>query len=292
MFFMLACAYEFADESNVCGTVTTPVFAPSAEEAELWLGAGACARDTGATLELVQSVPVDASHFEATVEPGDYGVEIRSGDYLGCTEFSVASSEMCDAEVSVVLEPYVAVKKPNLYLYPTVPMQVAARVSRPHDVVVSDPPHGGEGWRVTAYPNGALRTGSGPRDFLFYELAYDPARFQRDEGWCVPGPQAQHSIESAMRDLGFAGNEVADFAEAWDPIFPASPWMTVYPQLHELPRVDVAPAPDSFLRAWFYVVPGCATVREPELPPFNPVGFVATEWGVAFDPGLGPVVVG
>lgn len=291
MLLLLACAYDFADESNVCGTVTAPVFAPPAEEAELWLGADACSRDTGATLELVQLVPVDAAHFEATVDPGEYGVEIRSGDYLGCSEFSVASSDSCDAEVSVTLAPYVAVKKPNLYLYPPVPMDIAARVSRSRDVVVSDPSHGTDGWRVTAYPNGALRTGSGPRDFLFYELAYDPARFQREEGWCVAGAQAQASIESAMYDLGFAKNEIADFAEAWDPIFPAAAWMTVYPQLDDLPRVDIAPAPDGFLRAWFYVVPGCAPVGEPELPAFNPVGFVATEWGVAFDPGLGPVIV-
>ncbi len=291
MLILLACAYEFAEESNLCGKVTAPLFAPPAEEADLWLGDDACARDTGATLELAQTVPVDGTHFEATLDPGSYGAEIRSGDFLGCTEFSVASSDSCDAEITVALEPYVAVKKPNLYLYPPVPMEVAARVSRPRDVVVSDPPHGTEGWRVTAYPNGALRTPSGPRDFLFYELAHDPARFQRHEGWCAPGPQAQHSIESAMRDLGFADNEIADFAEAWDPIFPAAPWMTVYPQFEGLPGVEVSPAPDSFLRAWFYVVPGCAAVREPELPAFNPVGFIATEWGVAFDPGLGPVLV-
>ncbi len=292
MLYLVACAYDFAPESNVCGTVSVPLFAPAPDEAELWSGGGdPCDRDTGQPLTLEQSVPVDGNHFEATAAPGAYGVLVQSDGFRGCATATVGSDVACDASVTVTMEPYVAAKKPNLYLYPDSSMAVDVRLLNPSAIVASDPVHGGDGWRVTASPGGMLRTAAGPRDFLFYEVAWDPRRFQVEEGWCVDGAQAQASMEDAMRQLGFSGAEIADFEAAWDGVFPAYPRVTVYPQFSDLARLSITPAPDSFLRAWFYVVPGCRSPHHAELPSFAPRGFVATEWGVAFHHGLGPVVV-
>ena len=135
---------------------------------------------------------------------------------------------------------------------------------------------------MAAWPDGRLDTAVGQRDYLFYEMNYELARFQSERGWCVQGALAQQSIEDAMADLGFLSNEIEDFSTAWDGEFPEAPWMTVYPQFDGLASLVIDPAPDSLLRAWFVVTEGCRSVEPAEFPQVERFGYHAAEWGVAF----------
>lgn len=292
----LACAPtpSESEESNLCGTIDAPASASPVTGVAIVSvleGQTACfGGDTGGAAwwgDVVASPEPDGDHFEATVPVGTYGVEVYTGgDYGGCAEAVVTDASACSADIVVQLGADVPVDKPNLYLYPPKPTDMAVRLPAWRRLTESDPRYPVDGWRVKAWPDGHLDTRVGGRDYLFYEMNYELSRFQQEEGWCVAGPLAQLSIEEAMEDLGFLPNEIADFSTAWDGDFPEARWMTVYPQFDGLATVNIDPAPDSFLRAWFIVSEGCRPVQAPEMPTVVRSGFHAAEWGVAFESPL------
>lgn len=274
---------------NLCGTVVRPADAPKTGGdvyvATVADGETACIdRDTGSTwwgTTVAEPELVD-DHFDTTLAPGVYGVEVVAPEnYRGCEAVEITDTDVCAHEVLVTLGYEISVDKPNVYLYPTAPTNVRVSVPQWRRITESDPAYPAEGWRVRAFPDGRLVTTAGPRDFLFYELAWDPARFQTEAGWCVPGEIGQATIEDAMGDMGFLPNEIDDFAEGWDESFPAAEWLTVYPQF-DLPALVIEPAPDHLLRAWFYVTDGCSAAEAPELPILPRTGWHAAEWGVSF----------
>jgi hypothetical protein len=297
LFILTACVTEepFDTGSNLCGTISRPTGAPAASGVNVLSvldGAEPCAGgDTGGSSawwdEIVASPVPDGDRFEATVDPGTYGVEVYTdGDYAGCAAAEVADRSTCSADILVELGYEVQADKPNIYLYPTEPTDISVRIPAWRRITESEPRYPMDGWRVTAEPDGTLETSAGPRDYLFYEMKFDAQRFQHDEGWCVPGNLAQASIEDAMADMGFLQPEIDDFSEAWDSEFPPAPWMTVYPQVQDLAELRIFPAPDALLRAWFVVTDGCRPVAAPQITPVARTGYHAAEWGVAFEGAL------
>jgi hypothetical protein len=277
--------------SNLCVTIAGPAEAGTSgigAIATVLEGETACVGgDTGGSGwwdETVETnIPYAASHLEYTLDPGTYGVEISAlGMYSGCGGVEITGTGTCEHELLIELGYEVPVDKPNVYLYPEAPTKVAVTIPAWKKITESEPRYPVDGWRVTAYPDGRLATKAGPRDYLFYELMFDAGRFQTEDGWCVPGATAQASIEDAMADMGFLPNEITDFADAWDPIFPAAAWMTVYPQVDDLSALRIDPAPDHLLRAWFLVAEGCDAVVAPQIAPVPRTGFHAAEWGIAF----------
>lgn len=292
---LLACGSgPVSDSSNLCGTIDRPLGAPAATEVNVVAvldGATACqGGDTGGGGwwgEVVASPTPDGDHFEATVPAGSYGVEVSTdGDFSGCAAAEVTDDSTCSADITVTLAESVPVDKPNLYLYPTAPTDVSVRLPAWRRVTESEPRYPVDGWRVRAWPDGRLDTNVGQRDYLFYEMNYDADKFQTRTGWCVQGPLAQQSIADAMADLGFLPNEIGDFATAWDGEFPETDQMTIYPQFEGLAVLHIEPQPDSLLRAWFLVAPGCRKVEPAVFPVVERVGYHAAEWGVAFESSL------
>lgn len=295
-----ACEYKYADESNLCGTITGPLVLPSGLEVAVNSvrdGHLACedfgiydtgGYDTGEAWwdEVVATPEPDGDHFEATVDPGAYGVEVYGGDYAGCGAVEVLDETACSGEVEVELIEYVPVDKPNVYLYPEQPSSIEVRIPAWQRITESDPRYPVDGWRVRAWPDGSLDTVAGRRDYLFYELVMDPAQLQAEAGWCVDGALAQATIEDAMADMGFLPNEISDFSDAWDADFPSAEDMTIFPQIERLPALRIDPPPEALLRAWFLVTDGCHADRAPELPQVARDGYHAAEWGIAFQAPL------
>lgn len=304
LFFLIsACGYEYAEESNLCGEITGPGHLSSdlaVTVSTVLSGHSACEGfgaydtafgDTGDDWwgETVAEPEADRGYFEATVAPGTYGVEVYDGssDQAGCGSVDVVDESQCSGTVEVPLIEFLPVDKPNIYLYPEKTTDIDVRIPAWRLITESDPRYPVNGWRVRAWPDGALDTAAGPRDYLFYELRMRPESFQHEEGWCVDGALAQATLEDAMADLGFLPNEIADFSEAWDADFPVAEQMTLLPQLERLPALNIDPQPATLLRAWFVVTAGCTAERVPELPPrMIRDGYHAAEWGVAFEAPL------
>jgi hypothetical protein len=299
---LIGCNGSYDEGSDVCGRIVRVNGAPQADSVSVMTiadGHEACEHngDTGGIDtdgqwwdDVVASPTADKGRFEATIDPGDYAVEVVAGGggYGGCTAFNVPDTSHCVAEPVVTVDEIITVDKPNLYLYPPVVGPVRVHLPAWQRITESDPAYPVDGWRVVAGPQGRLRTSVGPRDYLFYEMSWDPERFQTTSGWCAAGPTAQATIEDAMADLGFRPNEIADFADAWDADFPEADAFTIYPQRDDLAALRIDPPPDNLLRAWFYVVEGCHSAEMPVFEAVPRKGFHAAEWGVAFADGLAP----
>lgn len=292
--------------STVCGKLTLGDCRNGPAEVEIWSLSGEgtvcseCRNDTAFMDtasrwtdwrdELVATAPMNkGGYFEATIPVGEYGVVASWSDCFACGSVEVIEGDCAGVEIEGDEIEYA--DAPNIYVYPKVPTAVRVRVGEKEKLMASEPPYPAQGWRVVAEPDGSLHGFPGSRlrgtwDYLFYERTVVPEQFQHESGWCVDGQTAQASIEDAMLDLGFSPPEIGDFADYWDANFPSADVITVYPQLSHLPRLDIQPAPDRTLRAWFVVEDGCARVDAPVWEAFDRTGYVATEWGVVVDSSL------
>ena len=200
-----------------------------------------------------------------------------TAESFGCVPFTQEEGEQ--EILTLVMEEQSGDYAPYLYLYPERTELVHIELPDPSRIPAADPEYSAKGWDVIATPSGQLITSEGQRSFLFYEILLDPKELQYDSGWCVPGRQAQASIESAMADYGFLDHELADFAEFWDPVFPSARFITVYPQLDAY-ELFIDPAPRSLMSVNFAIAPGCREVAPPVIKPMSRAGSHAIEWGV------------
>ena len=287
-----------ATTSTVCGVVSNEGSCPALPgEIQVWTivpGGDACndcVNDSGGggwtewRDQQVATLKVDdKGHFEKELPPGEYALYAGDGSCRTC-EVVTVTADRCSV-TTLGWEEITYVDAPNVYLYPPQPMTVQVRLGQPQALSAVDPEYPAAGWQVLATPDGTLVTQQGLRDYLYYEQQVDLRRMQTSQGWCASGATAQATLEDALGDLGFVPNEIRDFADYWDHNFPRGRWFSIYPQFEGLPALDVAPLPDSLMRVWFYVAPGCRRPEAPEWPVFQRNGFTVAEWGVALDPRL------
>lgn len=175
--------------------------------------------------------------------------------------------------------------KPNIYLYPVqkMPIQVELVFPQGGKVIASEPDYG-QGWHITATPNGRI---NGQFDFLFYE-SKQPDRWQRTRGWVVKQKEIERFFSENMHQHGFSDKETADFTDYWVKRLDVFPYYVVYPQdkntIDALIQLKISPRPDKILRL-FYLIEGRTEqpAQQPEAPvidAFERTGFVVAEWGV------------
>ena len=179
----------------------------------------------------------------------------------------------------------VEVKKPNIYLYPEEETEITVTFDRPELLTVSDPLYG-DGWTVTAHPDGTLEDAGGKYGFLFYESLADPSIFRLDEGFVVKAEQREQTYRRVLEAYGFNEQEILDFIEYWTDYLEPGVDYVMYPLLTEgvdaeMP-VRFSVQPDNIFRLWFgFVRYEGGAVPEPEIVPMDRSGFEAVEWGGA-----------
>lgn len=175
--------------------------------------------------------------------------------------------------------------KPVIYLYPQEETQVSVRLDYAGTLTSTYPKYG-EGWQVTARPDGTLTDGSG-REFycLFWEGETDtPCDFS--SGFCVPGDETAAFLEGALADLGLTPREANEFIIYWLPRMEGNPYNLISFQgaaYTDHAALSITPAPDTLIRV-FMAWRGLD--RPVELPPQaltapERTGFTAVEWGGA-----------
>lgn len=253
----------------------------------------------GVLVEAISNGVVVAASL--TAEVGDYELLLSPGEWL-IRATPPAAEDMWDEVYPANIEKTVTivagekaindfefiysgivVDKPNIYLYPEETQNVSVKLAfNPGEFVTVSIPQYGNGWSVTAQPDGLL---DGTYGYLFYEAAVGDG-WQMEAGHVVAASELEEWMYSMLPAYGLNAQETFDFADFWKDALPKANWYTFYPQYDDLISqhvgLKVQPAPDSVLRLWFVVVPSDAPAfpEAPVIAPFERSGFAVVEWGV------------
>ena len=190
------------------------------------------------------------------------------------------------AEVRVSFHEYEGeMAKPVIYLYPRSPQLVNVRVT-PEGGLTKSVPAYGEGWTVTATPQGKLITRDGHAfPYLFWESGLKDKPAKLTEGFVVARADLKVFLEKSLSKLGLDVHETNDFLEFWLPRMTVRPWAAVRfvprTEIDLAAPLEVKPAPDSVIRVLidFRALDAPVKLAPQVLTPARRSGFAVVEWG-------------
>ena len=175
--------------------------------------------------------------------------------------------------------------KPVIYLYPERETPVTVKLDCDGALTCAYPAYG-DGWTVTAAPDGTLTDAEGQTySYLYWEGAGEGA-WDFSRGFCVRGADTAAFLEDALAELGLTRREANEFIIYWLPLMEDNPWNLISFQNEaytDRARLTVDPTPDTVIRvfmAWealeapIDIEPQILTAPERS-------GFVLVEWGGA-----------
>jgi prepilin-type N-terminal cleavage/methylation domain-containing protein len=179
--------------------------------------------------------------------------------------------------------------KPVIYLYPTTKTDVSVTIDPLH--IDASVPQYGDGWHVTAYPDGTLINDSdgAKYPYLYWEGESNQPIVDRATGFVVATADLGAFLKTSLAAQGLQGKEITDFIAYWQPLMAAAakgdPYIYVYympqPVYDTLVPMTITPAPQTLIRVYLLYKPLAAPISvTPEvLSAPKRVGFTAVEWG-------------
>ncbi len=174
--------------------------------------------------------------------------------------------------------------KPVIYLYPEEQTEVFVELSLKGGELTCTYPAYGEGWTVTALPDGTLTDAKGQTYNYLYWEGETGMEFDFSEGFCVKGEETAAFLEKALADLGLTRREANEFIVYWLPMMEQNPYNIISFQTEnytEAAKLTVSPKPDTVLRvfmAW-KAAEEYTELTEQELTAPERTGFTVVEWG-------------
>ncbi len=173
--------------------------------------------------------------------------------------------------------------KPVIYLYPEEETQVDVKLDYNGELTVTYPEYG-DGWSVTAMPDGTLYDENGNEySYLFWEgksnISYDFSK-----GFCVKGEDTAEFLRWALSTLGLTPREYNEFIVFWLPFMQDNEYNIIsfqYDCYTDNAVLSVTPEPDTVLRVFmaFYASDEYVDIPEQELTTTERNGFTVVEWG-------------
>ena len=177
-------------------------------------------------------------------------------------------------------------EKPVLYLYPEEEMEVTVTLDFDGTLTSTYPAYG-DGWTVTARPDGTLTNPATGREYycLFWE-GITEAEYDFSAGFCVAGEDTAAFLEDALDRLGLTEREADEFIIYWLPKLEGNPYNLLSFQTDaytDSAGLTIDPAPDTLIRVFLAWKGLDAPVEvEPQtLTAQARTGFTAVEWGGA-----------
>ena len=177
-------------------------------------------------------------------------------------------------------------EKPVLYLYPEEEMEVTVTLDFDGTLTSTYPAYG-DGWTVTARPDGTLTNPATGREYycLFWE-GITEAEYDFSAGFCVAGEDTAAFLEDALDRLGLTEREADEFIIYWLPKLEGNPYNLLSFQTEAYTSsavLTIDPAPDTLIRvflAW-KGLDAPVEVEPQKLTAPERAGFTAVEWGGA-----------
>lgn len=212
------------------------------------------------------------------------------GDQVECTFANIWQDDHSRIECDLVSiaqsdwapEPGVAYK-PVIYLYPREQTQVSVKLDIQGKLTCTYPAYG-DGWQVTAAPDGTLTDGRGQTYNYLYWEGDTYAQWDMQEGFCIKGEDTAAFLEDALAKLGLNRKEANEFIVYWLPLMEQNPYNIIAFQTDaytQAARLQIEPAPDTVIRVFMtwqasedYVNLQAQSLTAPER-----TGFTVVEWG-------------
>ena len=176
-------------------------------------------------------------------------------------------------------------KKPVIYLYPEAETQVTVNLDLNGDLTCTYPAYG-EGWTVTASPDGTLTDENGQTYNYLYWEGIQEASYDFSQGFCVAGQDTASFLEDTLADLGLTRREANEFMVYWLPMMEENPYNLISFQSEAYTDgavLTVTPEPDTLLRvfmAWKPLETPIDITPQSFTAP-DRTGFTVVEWGGA-----------
>ena len=176
-----------------------------------------------------------------------------------------------------------AAAKPVIYLYPEEETAVTVKLDYAGALTCTYPAYG-DGWAVTACPDGTLTDDAGQTyNYLYWEGA-DTIDYDFSQGFCVAGTNTAAFLEDALAQLGLTRREANEFVDYRVTQIQENPYTLIACQSGrdtQAAKPTVDPPPGTLVRvfmAWkpldkFMEIPA-QSLTAPER-----TGFTAVEWG-------------
>ena len=176
-----------------------------------------------------------------------------------------------------------AAAKPVVYLYPEEETAVSVKLAYDGKLTCTYPAYG-DGWKVTAKPDGTLTDAKGQTyNYLYWEgESYAP--YDLSKGFCVTGADTAAFLEDALAKLGLNRREANEFIVYWLPMMEGNAYNLISfdtATYEASAKLKIDPAPDTLIRVFMTWQPSEEYVEmEPmELTVPQRSGFTAVEWG-------------
>ena len=178
--------------------------------------------------------------------------------------------------------------KPVIYLYPEEETEVSVKVgfTSGGKFTCTYPEYGesGEGWTVTAEPDGTLYDEKGSEYYCLYWEGILGKAPETEGGYCVAGKDTADFLREKLLQIGLTSREANEFIIYWLPQMQDNPYNII--KFHTdsysaLAPLTVSPAPDTQIRVFMTYIPSetPAAVPPQNLPTYTRTGFTLVEWG-------------
>lgn len=177
--------------------------------------------------------------------------------------------------------------KPVIYLYPKKTTDVSVKVF-PSGFTKTDPEYG-DGWNVSAEPNGTLTNKMDGKvyPYLFWEGYSDTILQKSERGFVVARENLKSFLDEKLAEQGLIQKEIADFEDFWLPKMQAENrpyyFVTFLPksQIDALAPLRIDPKPDTVIRVMmdYRGLDALESVTPQTFVTPKRTGFVAVEWG-------------
>jgi hypothetical protein len=172
--------------------------------------------------------------------------------------------------------------KPVIYLYPQTKTDVNVKLNFQGKLTCTYPEYG-NGWNVTAFPDGNLICNGKEYSYLFWEGKSD-TEYDFSKGFVVKGKDTAKFLEEKLSYMGLTPKEYNDFIVYWLPKMQDNKYNLITFQGDSYTNsavLDITPKPDSVLRVFMAYKPleNNISIEEQQLSKFERKGFTVIEWG-------------
>ena len=178
-----------------------------------------------------------------------------------------------------------AAAKPVIYLYPEEETAVTVKLDYAGTLTCTYPAYG-DGWTVTARPDGTLTDDIGQTYSYLYWEGTDNVQYDFSEGFCVPGSETAAFLEDALAQLGLTRAEANEFIIYWLPQMEQNAYNLISFQSDaytDAAKLTITPQPATLLRVFMAWKPltKAVEIAPQTLTAPERTGFTAVEWGGA-----------